>query len=211
MIDYDNGYFKVISFLESRRNSSGQMKRFWNCLCRCGNFKVLYTREITRKVPKHCGCNYKGLYKHSLYRTWRNIKSRCYNKNVRSYAQYGAKGIGICSEWINSPELFISWSLSAGWKHGLVIDRVDHNGNYSPDNCRFISASDNNKKVHIDNYGLSLGSNNYNAKINEDQVVEIKMMLTNGFTYSQIQKRFNLSREIIYRIKTGKTWKHVKI
>lgn len=211
MTGYDNGYFKVISFLESRRNSSGQMKRFWNCLCRCGNTKILYTREITRRVPSHCGCKYKRSYTHLLYKTWRNIKSRCLNKNVRSYKQYGAKGITICDEWMNDPESFISWSFSVGWQEGLVIDRIDNKKNYEPSNCRFITAEENNKKVYIDNPDFNRGSSCHFAKLNEQQVIEIKHMINNKIQLKIIAQIYNLNRHVIGNIKSGKTWKHVKI
>lgn len=226
LIGLDNGYFKVTEFLGSRR-LRGQMVRFWKAQCRCGNFKELFSYQLKRKVPKNCGCivfigkrNKSSKVvptpnplksRHTLYKTWRNIKSRCYNKNVRSYASYGAKGIKVCDEWLNDAGAFVNWSISSGWKKGLVIDRINHKENYSPANCRFITALENNKRVHLDYPNLYRGSNNFNAKLNEEQVLEIKRSFLNNVSIVELMKKFNVSRSIVSNIKRGKTWKHVKV
>ena len=73
------------------------------------------------------------------------IKDRCYNKNNKSYKWYGEKGIKICKEWIDNPKLFEIWALSNGYEDNLTIDRIDENKDYCPENCRWISNSDNAK------------------------------------------------------------------
>jgi len=81
---------------------------------------------------------------HPLYRCWIGIKVRCYNINCKGFEYYGARGIKMCDEWLNDPQLFVTWGLLHGWKRGLQIDRIDNNGNYTPNNCRFITKSINN-------------------------------------------------------------------
>ena len=73
------------------------------------------------------------------------IKDRCYNKNNKSYKWYGEKGIKICKEWIDNPKLFEIWALSNGYEDNLTIDRIDENKDYCPENCRWVSNSDNAK------------------------------------------------------------------
>ena len=73
------------------------------------------------------------------------IKDRCYNKNNKSYKWYGEKGIKICKEWIDNPKLFEIWALLNGYEDNLTIDRIDENKDYCPENCRWISNSDNAK------------------------------------------------------------------
>ena len=73
------------------------------------------------------------------------IKDRCYNKNNKSYKWYGEKGVKICKEWIDNPKLFEIWALSNGYEDNLTIDRIDENKDYCPENCRWISNSDNAK------------------------------------------------------------------
>ena len=80
-----------------------------------------------------------------------DIKKRCYNPNSKSYHNYGGRGIGICEEWLNDSESFYAWALNNGYQIGLTIDRIDVNGNYCPENCRFVSRLEqsNNKRNTI--------------------------------------------------------------
>jgi len=79
-----------------------------------------------------------------LRRTLRAMKSRCYSQNTRDYSYYGARGITICQEWLDNPDSFVKWALENGWKKGLSIDRIDNDGPYHPDNCRFVTHQENN-------------------------------------------------------------------
>ncbi len=81
----------------------------------------------------------------TLYRKYRHMKGRCYNPNDKAYKDYGGRGISICDEWLNSYEAFEKWSLSNGFEEGLAIDRIDNDGNYEPENCRFVTAKENNQ------------------------------------------------------------------
>ena len=90
------------------------------------------------------------------------IKDRCYNKNNKSYKWYGEKGVKVCKEWIDNPKLFENWALSNGYKDNLTIDRINNDGDYCPDNCRWADTEtqcnnrESNIKIKIGNTTKSL-------------------------------------------------------
>lgn len=74
-----------------------------------------------------------------LYRAWQNMKARCYRKSSREYENYGGRGIEVCDEWKKHFEPFRDWSLQNGYSDLLTLDRINVNGNYEPNNCRWIT------------------------------------------------------------------------
>lgn len=93
-------------------------------------------REIRRKnATKHGG------YGTLLYGIWNSMKQRCNNPSVKTYRYYGAKGVTVCSQW-EQFEPFRDWAIENGYEHGLTVDRIDSNGNYEPNNCRWIRLAE---------------------------------------------------------------------
>ena len=90
-----------------------------------------------------------GLYYHPLYRVWAGMKHRCGNEDADYYKDYGGRGISVCDEWIENPKSFIKWALSHGWEKGLEIDRENNDGNYTPNNCRFVDRTTNNNNCRL--------------------------------------------------------------
>lgn len=81
-----------------------------------------------------------GLHKHPIHERYMSIKDRCYNKNFHHYHRYGGRGISVCPEWLNDFMLFYTWCVQNGWRRGLQLDRINNDGNYCPENCRFTTA-----------------------------------------------------------------------
>jgi hypothetical protein len=123
----------------------------WKCVCDCGKIINVLGTNLLKYNTTSCGCiklqkiTKHGLYKHTLNRVWRGMKERCCNPNFKQFHRYGGRGIGVCEEWANNFQTFFIWSMSNGWKHGLQIDRIDNDKGYSPDNCRFVTQSENLK------------------------------------------------------------------
>lgn len=124
----------------------------WLCRCDCGKETTVQGNNLKSGLVKSCGCyrHDKAVADHTthggrrtrLYRTWYNIRRRCYDKNEIGYENYGGRGITVCDEWRNSFETFRDWAFANGYSDDLTIDRVDVNGNYEPSNCRWATAKE---------------------------------------------------------------------
>lgn len=90
------------------------------------------------------------------------MKRRCYEPGVKGYERYGGRGIRVCDEWLNSYEAFARWAKENGCRQDLTIDRIDVNGDYTPDNCRWITNKEqgrnkrNNVRFEYDGKNLTL-------------------------------------------------------
>lgn len=120
---------------------SGQTNRTLKCICDCGSIKDIRIMHLTRGKISSCGCIIRTMNGESntdIGTLYRSIKWRTSKKYTESHLYYD-KGIKVCSEWLNSYELFKKFCLENGYKKGLQIDRIDNSKGYSPDNCRFVT------------------------------------------------------------------------
>lgn len=94
-----------------------------------------------------------GLRYTKLYCVWGMMKQRCLNIKNKDYKDYGARGITVYEKWIHDYKVFYEWAITAGYKEGLTLDRINSNGNYEPNNCRWITNAEqqNNKRntIHV--------------------------------------------------------------
>lgn len=81
----------------------------------------------------------------NLLRRFKDMKLRCYNPKHPAYRNYGERGIIICQEWLDDPEAFVQWAMENGYEKELQVDRINNEGPYGPDNCRWVTQNQQNK------------------------------------------------------------------
>lgn len=163
-IDLTGQKFKRVTVIKRVKNKGKELQ--WLCKCDCGVVKEVNGRSLRRGTTKSCGCLQRKVARkiflennpvnHALhgdstkriYRTWQAMKSRCSRKTDKSYKWYGAKGIFFYNKWRDYIPFKI-WALKNGYAHNLVLDRIEPNGGYTPDNCQFITQIENLKRRYL--------------------------------------------------------------
>lgn len=187
-------YLTVLYRTESVRGTK------WHCRCICGRETDVMAPKLKSGRTISCGCmglkhateakikHGDALYRKTerLYNIWAAIKRRCYNPNVDAYKYYGGKGVVMCDEWKNYKN-FKAWALGNGYQSGLTIDRIDSNGNYCPDNCQWITFSENRARAK-----------RIPADIEEKAIEMLKLGKPNKFVIQEL----GISSPTVNRIKT---------
>lgn len=173
-------------------HKASRNRRYWLCQCVCGNEKAIREDSLLGGSIKSCGClaaekarkntAKHGMSRSRIYNVWQKMKMRCYNHKEKSFEHYGGRGISVCDEWKNSFQAFYDWAMSHGYEEHLTIDRIDVNGNYCPENCRWATMKEqqnNRRNNHIVIYNgraqtihqwadeLNLNYNNLERNINK--------------------------------------------
>lgn len=150
----------VIERCGSYISPNGTIEPLWLCECGCEehNRLTLRSSQIKNGKTKSCGCinaeRFRNMVtkhgfgdKENLYRHWLNMRFRCNSPNYEKYDCYGGRGIKVCDEWDNYA-VFRQWALNNGYKEGLTLERIDVDGNYEPNNCKWATWKEqqNNKR-----------------------------------------------------------------
>lgn len=122
---------------------------YFICQCSCGALKTVALGSLLSGASRSCRkCTNKkhGLWQHPLYNTWNGMKLRCLNEKHTHYKHYGARGIKICKRWLNEKTGLKNFISDMGKRpKGYTLDRINNDGNYEPSNCRWATASTQQK------------------------------------------------------------------
>ena len=146
-------YLTAIEFYSPYIDRRGWEVRRCLCRCICGNTRIVRISDITAKRVNSCGClksNKKyTINNKEIYGCWRDMINRCYNTLIKSYKNYGERGVRVCDEWRNNYQSFLNWALTNGWQKGLQLDK-DIKGDgllYSPETCQFVNRKTNMQRL----------------------------------------------------------------
>lgn len=179
-------------------------------ICACGNKKTVLLDSLISGATTSCGCyarervsdaNTKHGYtkiRPRLYRIWENMRSRCNYVGNTNYKNYGGRGIKVCEEW-NNYEVFRGWALENGYTDNLTIDRIDVNGNYCSDNCRWTTVKEQSRNKTV-NHLLTLGG--------KTQCVSAwceELKITESCLRKRLKLGWSVEKALLTPVKTNKT------
>lgn len=170
----------------------------WLCKCECGAESIVIADNLKRGHTFGCGEHSRVTSpkktEHASYQVWVEMKRRCHDEKSTNYYKYGAKGITVCSEWND----FWKFAEDMGDRpsNSHQLDRKNNSEGYSKQNCRWVTPGENSRNREF-------------VKLTDKSAIEIKRLFKDGLSNILIAKKFDVSRDCINDIRTGRRWNHV--
>jgi hypothetical protein len=179
------------------------------CVCECGVKRTVVAANLKNGRSKSCGClkldivTKHGQHLTAEYKAWLGMRSRCSNKNIKGYKDYGGRGIKVCKRWAASFEDFLG-DMGRRPSSAHSIERLDNNGNYDPRNCKWATITEQaNNKRPAKKQGLS--------RLTNRKVKWIKFSHASGdFSAKDLAGKYGVNINTIYRILRNITWRHIE-
>lgn len=205
------GRLTVIRLLTRKRSSFGKLQYLWECQCTCGKMVIKPTCTLRAGTTKSCGCwsfehakgkAYRKTHGHTCSRTtqgfvsktyasWSAMHTRCRNPKQKTYSYYGGRGVTVCESW-NTFENFLK---DMGERpEGKTLDRIDCNGNYSPENCKWSTHAEQSR----------------NTRVRKLDVAKVRCILIDPRANGVIAKEYGVSSSLICAIKNRRAWKDIE-
>lgn len=170
-------------------------KRYFLCRCDCGTVREVWAFNFTNGISKSCGCYQREVVKNKkthgmtdtrFYRIYHGIKERCLNPHRKEYKRYGGRGIQLCKWWLDFSNF--KNDMFPTYKDNLTIDRIDNNGNYCKENCRWIPF-------------LEQSQNRRMYKLTKEKVLEIRdKYYKKCISKVSLAKEYGVTRAVIWEV-----------